>query len=48
MQGTPKGVSMRAAILRDDSGILNIEDVTIDKPDRKGADQDSCFRAMSQ
>ena len=25
---------MRAAILRDDSGTLNIEDVTIDKPDR--------------
>jgi len=34
VQATPKGVLMRAAILRDDSGTLNIEDVTIDKPDR--------------
>ena len=29
-----KGALMRAAILRDDSGTLSIEDVTIDKPDR--------------
>ena len=34
MQASLKGVLMRAAILRDDSGTLNIEDVTIDKPDR--------------